>query len=37
MHVRHTVSAAGIRIGPMTNLKIAAQIDNALQTLSVLL
>ena len=37
MHVRHTVSAAGIRIGPMTNLKITAQIDNALQTLSVLL
>lgn len=37
MHVRHTVSAAGIRIGPMTNLKIAAQIDNAFQTLSVLL
>ena len=37
MHVRHAVSAAGIRIGPMTNLKIAAQIDNAFQTLSVLL
>lgn len=37
MHVRHAVSAAGIRIGPMTNLKIAAQIDDALQTLSVLL
>ncbi len=37
MHVRHTVSATGIGIGPMTNLKIAAQIDNALQALSVLL
>ena len=36
-HIRHTVSAVGIRIGPMTNLKIAAQIDNAFQTLSVLL